>query len=94
MGTDPLLGASPLLGPEILTIVLLSLSGTAGPVLRGHEVLPSRIRVARLASVAMLLAPVPVVLTEKAGGLHGFIIVAGLVLVAAATLPRARRAAF
>jgi hypothetical protein len=94
VGTDPLLGASPLLGPGILTIVLLSLAGTAGPVLRGHEVLPSRIRVARLVLVAVLLAAVPVVLTETAGGLHGFIIVVGLVFVAAATLLRARRAAF
>ncbi|MEX5298458.1 hypothetical protein RCG67_06730 [Kocuria sp. CPCC 205292] len=49
---------------------------------------------ARLVWVAVLLAAVPVVLTETAGGLHGFIIVVGLVFVAAATLLRARRAAF
>lgn len=94
MGTDPLLGDSPLLVPTVLAAVLLALAMTTSPVLRRHEVTVSRARAARWTSLGVIVLTVPVALTQTAEGMHGFILLAGLIFVSAATLLRARRAAF
>ncbi|MEX5270406.1 hypothetical protein [Kocuria sabuli] len=90
MGSDPLIGAAPFLVPAVLAAVLLALSVTAMPVLRGHQVTSARVHAARWASAGVLVAAVPVVFTESAEGLHGFILLAGIVMVAAGTLLRTR----
>lgn len=91
MGPDTLLGTAPLLVTGVLSTVLLTLAVTTLPVLRGHRVTEPRIRAARWASAGILIAAVPIMFTESADDMHGFILGAGIISVAAVTLLRPAR---
>ena len=89
MGPDPLLGAAPLLAPIGLAVCLLALAATVVPVHRGQGTSRRRRRTIAL-SCWGCLAAVALAFAQTVPGLHGFILLAAIAVLAAATLWRSR----
>ena len=89
VGPDPLLGAAPLLAPIGLGVCLLALTATVVPVHRGQGT--SRLRRRTIAlSCWGCLAAVVLAFVQTMPGLHGFILLAAMAVLATATLWRSR----
>jgi hypothetical protein len=88
MGSDPLLGAAPLSVPVGIAVCLIALAAMVAPIHRGQGTSRRRRRTIALSCWACLTAVALAAFVQTTPGLHGFILLAAITVLAAATLWR------